>query len=150
MNINDFNYELPETFIAQETTKPRDHSKLMVIKNNINDKDFISHKKFYELIDYLNKNDVLVINETRVMHCRVTGKKVTGGPVELTLTKRIDDYCFECHVQARNPKVGQKHIYDCGLSGELIELIFEDVFIVKFSEKVSEDLIKQFGMPLPP
>ena len=57
MRLSDFNYNLPKEFIAQKPVSPRDHSKLMIINNNI------QHKKFYNIIDYLRKDDVLVINE---------------------------------------------------------------------------------------
>ena len=84
MNLNQYNYNLPEELIAQKAFSPRDHCKLLVLKDNK-----IEHKKFYEIIDYLQAGDVLVINETKVKRCKLIGNKETGSPVEVTLVKRL-------------------------------------------------------------
>ncbi|MFH1290013.1 MAG: tRNA preQ1(34) S-adenosylmethionine ribosyltransferase-isomerase QueA [Nanoarchaeota archaeon] len=80
MKLSDFNYTLPKELIAQRPASPRTHSGLMVLQDNS-----IKHKKFYNLLDYLQEGDVLVINETKVLKIKLEGKKETGGKVELML-----------------------------------------------------------------
>ena len=87
MNINDYNYELPEKFIAQTPLNNRSESKLMVL-----DKDYgnIIHDKFFNIINYLHKGDVLVLNDTKVLPARIFGKKEnTGANIEILLLKNI-------------------------------------------------------------
>ncbi|MFH1802444.1 MAG: tRNA preQ1(34) S-adenosylmethionine ribosyltransferase-isomerase QueA [archaeon] len=80
MKLSDFDYELPKELIAQRPANPRTHSRLLVLKNNQ-----LQHKHFYNLPDYLQEGDVLVLNETKVLPIKVTGKKETGGKIELML-----------------------------------------------------------------
>lgn len=80
MHIEDFNYTLPKELIAQRPASPRTHSKLLVLKENS-----LEHKHFYNLPDYLQTGDVLVLNETKVLPIKVVGKKSTGGKIELML-----------------------------------------------------------------
>lgn len=79
--LSDYDYELPESFIAQFPTEPRDHCKMMVIHRKSN----LEHRKFYELPEYLRSGDVLVLNETRVFPARLIGNKATGGKIEVFL-----------------------------------------------------------------
>ena len=87
MNINDYNYELPEKFIAQTPLNNRSESKLMVLdKDNGN----IIHDKFFNIINYLHKGDVLVLNDTKVLPARIFEKKKnTGANIEILLLKNI-------------------------------------------------------------
>ena len=80
MKLSDFNYNLPRELIAQRPAVPRTHSRLMVLKNNS-----IKHDFFYNLPNYLQEGDVLVINETKVLKIKLEGKKRSGGKVELML-----------------------------------------------------------------
>ena len=75
-------YDLPEERIAQTPVEPRDHSRLMVLHR---DTDQIEHRHFYDVIDYLNPGDVLVINETRVIPARLFGERAGGGACEVLL-----------------------------------------------------------------
>ena len=72
MKVSEFDYELPEELIAQEPIYPRDHSRLMVIDKRNNN---IIHKKFYNLIHFLESGDVLVLNNTKVLPARLFGQK---------------------------------------------------------------------------
>ena len=72
MKISDFDFELPEELIAQHAVNPRDHSKLLVLNKK---EKTLEHKKFYNIIDYLKKDDVLVINRTKVIPARLFGHK---------------------------------------------------------------------------
>lgn len=76
MKTSLFNYQLPDGLIANSPANPRDHSKLMIINRNSGE---IIHEHFYDLIDYLTDNDVLVLNDTKVFPARFFGKKETGG-----------------------------------------------------------------------
>jgi S-adenosylmethionine:tRNA ribosyltransferase-isomerase len=85
MNIKDFEYTLPKELIAQRPASPRTHSRLMVLHNSSPNSQPIQHKHFYDLPDYLQKGDVLVLNETKVLKIKLEGKKSTGGKIELML-----------------------------------------------------------------
>nr|MBR4281742.1 S-adenosylmethionine:tRNA ribosyltransferase-isomerase [Clostridia bacterium] len=83
MRTADFDYFLPEELIAQTPAEPRDHSRLMVVHRGDGTRE---HKHFYDIIDYLNPGDALVINETKVIPARLLGvKEDTGVPVEILL-----------------------------------------------------------------
>src|SRR3989338_7155604 len=94
MGINDFDYNLPKELIAQKAAYPKDISRLMILKN-----DSIEHKHFYDLIDYLEKDDVLVINETKVSKAKICGRKITGSKAELILCRRLSNKKFECRIK---------------------------------------------------
>jgi len=85
MNIKDFEYTLPKELIAQRPASPRTHSRLMVLHNSSPNSQPIQHKHFYDLPDYLQEGDVLVLNETKVLKIKLEGKKSTGGKIELML-----------------------------------------------------------------
>ena len=80
-------YDLPEELIAQTPVEPRDSSRLLCYNKN---EEKIEHKHFYDIIDYLHKGDVLVINNTRVLPARLYGYKDTGAKIEILLQKRIN------------------------------------------------------------
>lgn len=82
MNIQLFDYELPKNLISQKPIVPRDHCKLLVYNKETKT---IKHKKFYDIVDELDKNSVLVLNDTKVYPARLYGKKLTGGKIEIFL-----------------------------------------------------------------
>ena len=87
MKTDDFDYYLPEELIAQTPLEKRDSSKLLVLDKNTGE---IIHEKFSNIINYLNKGDVLVLNDTKVMPARIIGtKKDTGAVIELLMLKEI-------------------------------------------------------------
>ena len=89
MNKSDFYYDLPKELIAQTPAPVRDLSRLLVYHR---DGGAIEHKVFRDVIDYLNPNDVLVVNETRVLPARLIGQREdTGGAMEFLLLKRLDN-----------------------------------------------------------
>ena len=97
MKTSDFNYDLPEELIAQTPAEPRDHSRLLVYHRADGQ---IEHKHFYDIIDYLNPGDALVINETRVIPARLLGvKEDTGVPVEVLLLRRQNATDWEALVR---------------------------------------------------
>ena len=94
MKKSDFYYDLPKELIAQTPIEPRDHSRLLVYYKANKE---ISHKHFYDIVDYLHEGDVLVVNNTKVLPCRLLGKKDTGANVEVFIMKlsRGDDLVLE-------------------------------------------------------
>ena len=94
MKTSDFYYDLPQELIAQTPIEPRDESRLMVVDKNTGE---VTHKIFKDLIDYLNPNDCLILNDTRVIPARIYGvKKETGAVVEFLLLKQSENNVWEC------------------------------------------------------
>ncbi|MGI6177612.1 MAG: S-adenosylmethionine:tRNA ribosyltransferase-isomerase, partial [Eubacterium sp.] len=88
MRVEDFDYELPEELIAQKPLKDRDSCRLMVLDRRTNT---IEHRHFHDIIEYLNKGDCLVMNDSRVIPARLYGiKQPTGARVEFLLSKRVE------------------------------------------------------------
>ena len=151
MKISDFDFELPEELIAQHAVNPRDHSKLLVLNKK---EKTLEHKKFYNIIDYLKKDDVLVINRTKVIPARLFGHKENGVVLECFLLKRYDLYTWEVLLKpAKKLKIGQKLIFLEGvLEAELLEIKEDGNRVIKFSfEGRFEEILDKLGeMPLPP
>ena len=151
MNISEFDFDLPEELIAQHAVNPRDHSKLLVLNK---EKKEIEHKRFYNIIDYLKKDDVLVINRTKVIPARLYGRKDTGTVLECFLLKRYDLYTWEVLLKpAKRLKIGQKVVFSENLlEAELIEIKEDGNRVLKFNYKGNfEEILDKLGeMPLPP
>ena len=151
MNIAEFDFYLPEELIAQHAVNPRDHSKLLVLNK---EKKEIEHKRFYNIIDYLKKDDVLVINRTKVIPARLYGRKDTGTVLECFLLKRYDLYTWEVLLKpAKRLKIGQKIVFSENmLEAELIEIKSDGNRVLKFNYKGNfEEILDKLGeMPLPP
>ena len=153
MKTADFDYELPEELIAQTPMEPRDHSRLLVVHR----KDrTLEHRFFYNVIDYLNPGDALVINETRVIPARLLGEKEgTRVPAEVLLLRRENATDWEALVRpGRRLKPGSFCSFGNGLLRcEILENVDETGGRkVRFHyEGVFEELLDRLGeMPLPP
>ena len=97
MKITDFDYELPEELIAQTPLEQRDGCRLMVLNRS---KKTVEHRHFYDILEYLNEGDCLVLNDSRVIPARMYGlKEGTGAHIELLLIKRIEGDKWECMVK---------------------------------------------------
>ena len=153
MKTSDFDYELPEELIAQTPVEPRDQSRLLVYRRK---DQSIEHKHFFDIIDYLNPGDALVINETRVIPARLLGvKEDTGVPVEVLLLRRLSTAEWEALVRpGRRLKPGTRCVFGDGLlaceilgnveeiGGRTVRFIYDGVF---------EEILDRLGeMPLPP
>ena len=153
MKTSDFDYNLPEELIAQTPVEPRDHSRLMVIHRATGERE---HRHFYDIIDYLNPGDALVINETKVIPARLLGvKEETGVPVEVLLLRRQSATDWEALVRpGRRLKPGTFCSFGDGLLRcEILDNVEETGGrIVRFHyEGVFEELLDRLGeMPLPP
>ena len=119
MRTADFDYNLPEELIAQTPVEPRDHSRLMVVHRGDGTRE---HKHFYDIIDYLNPGDALVINETKVIPARLLGVKEGSDsqghsvPVEVLLLRRMNATDWEALVKpGRRLKPGAVCVFGDGL-----------------------------------
>ncbi|CAM3062683.1 tRNA preQ1(34) S-adenosylmethionine ribosyltransferase-isomerase QueA [Streptobacillus ratti] len=150
MKVEDYDFDLPLECIAQHAIDPRDHSKLLVLnKNNGN----IEDKKFYNIIDYLTPNDILVINRTKVIPARLFGKKENGVILECFLLKRIDLTKWEVLLKpAKRLKINDKLIFSDKLSAKLLEIKEDGNRVMEFEfEGVFEEILDELAeMPLPP
>lgn len=152
LKLRDFYYELPEELIAQDPLLKRSDSRLMVIDRKTGD---IEHKHFTDVIDYLNPDDCLVINDTKVIPARLIGvKEDTGASIEVLLLKRKDDKTWETLVKpGKKARVGAKIIFGDGkLVGEVVDIVEEGNRLISFSyDGIFEEVLDELGqMPLPP
>ena len=151
MKLSDFMYDLPEARIAQTPVEPRDHSRLMVIHR---DTGAIEHRHFYDIIDYLNPGDCLVINETKVIPARLYGERPTGGAVEVLLLKQLGPKRWETLVRpGKKLKPGAEVLFGDGrLKCRVLETTDAGGRIVEFEcEGSFEAALDALGeMPLPP
>ena len=152
MKASEFDFYLPEELIAQHPLEKRDESRLMVLDKKTGE---IEHKKFYDIIDYLNKGDTLVLNNTRVMPARLIGEKEnTGGKIEFLLLKRVEGDKWECLAKpGKSAREGRRFTFGNGLlKAEVIEVLENGNRIVEFYyEGIFEQVLDSLGeMPLPP
>lgn len=161
LQTKDFYYDLPQVLIAQTPCEPRDHSRMMVLRKN----GEIEHKHFYDVIDYLNQGDVLVINDSRVIPARIYGEKVRGeglfvsspSKIETLLLKQQENNRWEVLLRpAKKVKIGGKITYNGILVATVVDVVEDGNRIVEFSydtDKYSSiyEVLDIIGsMPLPP
>ena len=152
MKVSDFDYYLPEELIAQTPLEKRDESRLLILDKETGK---VEHKKFYDIIDYLEEGDTLVINDTKVLPARLIGaKEETNAVIEILLLKNLEGDKWECLVKpARRIKEGTIVSFGdgrlkakcCGVFDEGIrhfELVYSGILL-----EILEDL---GTMPLPP
>ena len=150
LGTHDFYYDLPEELIAQTAVEPRDSSRLLVYNRK---KDEISHRIFRNIEEYLNKGDLLVVNNTKVLPVRLYGEKIpTGGKIEFLLLKRLDLTKWEVVLKpGKMAKPGVEFRFGDELTAKVLSVADEGTRIVEFSyEGVFEDILRRTGeMPLP-
>ncbi len=161
LQTKDFYYDLPPELIAQTPCEPRDHSRMMVLKRD----GSIEHKHFYDVIDYLNDGDVLVINDSRVIPARIYGDKVRDegafvsapSKIETLLLKQHENNRWEVLLRpAKKVKIGGKIDYNGILEATVVDVVEDGNRIVEFSfdkDKYSSiyEVLDIIGsMPLPP
>ena len=152
MKTSDFYYDLPEELIAQDPLEDRTASRLLVLDRQTGT---VEHKIFSDVIDYLNKGDCLVINNTRVIPARLIGEKEgTGGKVEVLLLKRRANDVWETLVKpGKKLRPGARVTFGDGrLKAEILEIAEEGNRLVRFYyEGIFEEILDSLGeMPLPP
>lgn len=152
MKTSDFYYDLPNELIAQTPIEPRDSSRLLHLDRNSGE---ISHRHFYNILDYLKKGDLLVVNNSRVIPARLYGKRVdNGADVELLLLEQLENNRWETLVKpGKRARVGSLLSFGDGLlQGEIIEIKEDGNRIIELSckENIFVALDKIGQMPLPP
>lgn len=152
MKLHDFSFELPESLIAQEPLKERSASRLLVLNK---ENGLIDHKIFKDIIDYLDKGDCLVLNNTRVIPARLIGEKAqTKARIEFLLLKRLTDHQWEVMVKpGKKVKVNDQVIFGNGLlKATIMDIVEGGNRIVQLDyEGIFEEVLDLLGeMPLPP
>ncbi len=151
MKTHDFWYDLPEELIAQTPLLQRDSSRLMVLDRNNGQ---VCHRHFYDVLDYLNPGDCLVMNDSRVLPARLLGHRPSGGAVELLLLRDLGDKKWECLAKpGRKCNVGQQIIFGDGeLTATVVAVQEDGNRVVEFHYSgIFMEVLERLGkMPLPP
>ena len=149
MKLSEFDYELPEFFIAQTPVEPRDSSRLMLLHRDTGE---IDHHIFREIADFVHPGDVLVLNNTRVIPARLHATKAeTGGAVEVLLLRQLDDTRWSALVGGRRVNPGTHLVFgDTGISAVVTEMLEESERVIQFSQPINGRLHELGSMPLPP
>jgi len=147
--ISDFDYHLPKGLIAQHPAEKRDISRLLTFTGGN-----LEHRHFYEIIDYLKPDDILVFNNSRVIPARLFGsRKKTGARIEIFLISRTEDNEWRALLRpARRVHVGDSIEITPGLETEIIRKSENETgFLIRFSHKLEYEELEQIGVPpLPP
>ena len=151
LKTSDFYYDLPEALIAQTPLQRRDASRLMVLDRETGE---MTHRHFYDIVDYLNPGDCLVMNDSRVLPARLLGHRPTGGAVEVLLLRDLGEGCWECLCKpGRKMQPGNQVIFGSGELTATVESVREDGNrVVRFHyEGIFLEVLERLGkMPLPP
>ena len=157
MHISQFDYNLPKNLIAQTPIEPRHASRMMIVNRTTGD---IHHAQFSDLTNYIQAGDMLIANDSRVIHARLFGKKMTGGKIELLLLKQINSHFSSPNSQFEQWEVivGGKRlkqnvqftIDDTNLQGHIVKELSGAKRIVEFDNPLSEYLSRVGHIPLPP
>src|SRR6266511_4744280 len=147
MQTSDFDYDLPESFIAQQPIEPRDSSRLLVLHRETGK---IEHRIFREIGAYLNSGDLLVLNQTRVIPARIFARKETGGRVELLLLRRRGELTWEALVGGKGLRVGKLVKVEDGPEAEIVEILDGSERLIRFDEPIEPYFSKVGNVPLPP
>lgn len=148
MQLSEFDYNLPPELIATEPTVKRDAARLLVLNKETG---ALEHKHFFDLLDYLRPGDLLIANNSKVIPARLTGKKTTGGAVEIFLSKNIGSE-WEVLIKGR-VQLGSEIILSKKLTATVIESYSGGLWLISFnlSGKDLMDELDQIGqIPLPP
>lgn len=153
MKKSDFWFDLPQEQIAQTPIEPRDHSRMLVMDRNSGQ---CSHRHFYDILDYLQEGDLLVVNDSRVIPARLYGKKEdTGANIEVLLLEQKEQDVWETLVKpGKKAKPGVRLSFGDGLlHGEVLETVEGGNRLIRFSYEGESifPILEQIGnMPLPP
>ena len=150
MKLSRFDYYLPKDLIAQKPIQPRDHSRLLVYNRQTRK---IIHDHFYNLDKYLNKNDILVLNNSKVFPARLWGRKETSGKMEVLLLKKVKGKTWEVLMGGEGRHVGLKIKFKKGLTCEIIKKLPRGIWHVNFnfSGKKLDNIVNKIGAaPTPP
>ena len=151
MKTHDFWYDLPEELIAQTPLENRDTSRLLVLDRELGS---VKHQHFYDVIDYLQPGDCLVMNDSRVLPARLLGHRPTGGAVEVLLLRDLGNKRWECLCKpGKKMQVGNEVIFGNGELTAVVTDVQEDGNrVVEFIYRgIFLEVLERLGkMPLPP
>lgn len=151
MKTRDFWYDLPEELIAQTPLEQRDTSRLLVLNKTTGE---VTHRHFYDIIDYLHPGDCLVMNDSRVLPARLLGCRPTGGAAELLLLRDLGNKRWECLAKpGKKLQTGQEVIFGNGeLTATVVDVLDDGNRIVEFRYGgIFLEVLERLGkMPLPP
>lgn len=152
MDVKDFYFDLPQELIAQDPLEDRASSRLLVLGRSTGE---VEHRKFRDILEYLNPGDCLVINDTKVIPARLIGSKEgTDAKIEVLLLKRKENDIWETLVKpGKKAKPGTVIRFGDGiLKGTVVDVVEEGNRLIRFSyEGIFEEILDQLGqMPLPP
>lgn len=150
MKTSNFSYDLPSELIAQHPAQKRDQSRLMLLNKKTGE---INHKKFYNIIDYLNNGDVLVLNDTRVMPARIFGHRPEKNEsIEILLLNHKGDTWETLAKPGKKLKIGTEIIFSDELKAEVVDISEDGSRFLKFIYSgIFEEILDRLGeMPLPP
>lgn len=156
MKLSDFDYELPSELIAKHPVSVRDNARMLVLNKETGE---IEHKYFYDFIDYLKKDDVLVLNNTKVIPARLLGKKETGAKIEIFLTRPLENNLWNALIKnSKRLKTGdvvtisdelkvlikeKKEENEGNIPEHTVELLYDGIN--------PDEILNKFGsIPLPP
>jgi len=143
LKLSEFDYPLPKELIAQHPLENREDARLLVVDRK-NSK--ITHDVFKNIRGFFREKDLLVLNDTKVLHCRLMGNKTTGGRVEILLTRRLNGSTFSCLVQPSRTKIGEKILFANGkISGHL-----SSRGQISFKQEDADAIYNYGVVPLPP
>ncbi len=146
---SDFNYELPENLIAKYPLANRTDSRLLLLNRETNT---VNHAQFKQFVDFINENDLLVFNNTKVIPARLFGHKKTGGKVAALVERILSPDTVLAHLKSsKSPTSGSELVFADKLTVTVLERQ-GDLFILKFHEETPvTDLLEKHGhLPLPP
>ena len=150
LNIKDYSYNLPPSLIADQPCDQRDHCRLLTLNKTTGE---INHLHFYDILDLLTPNDVLVLNQSKVFPARLFGKKDSGGVIELLLIRQQSSDTW-LSISKPRPKIGQQIIFPHNLVGEIIKSDSSNGQIeIKFNFKNNQffQVLEKIGhTPIPP
>ncbi len=150
MQVSDFDYELPERLIAQQPLENRADSRMLVVNREPKN---LQDKHFYDFADFLQKDDLIVLNNTKVFPARIFGRIESGAKIELFLVRETENQIWETLARpARRLNAGKRIIFDESLSAEVLEKNSAGRVFVKFQTIGNfEKILDQIGRtPLPP
>ena len=154
MKLSDFKYNLPKTVIAKFPASPRDSARLLVLDRK---NETVEHKKFSDIVNYMSKGDVLVVNETKVMQARLYGKKErTNAKIEVFVLRELnkEENIWDVIVDpARKVRIGNRIYFNENLWCEVIDNTTSRGRTVRFNEDAGDifEAIEKIGQtPLPP
>ena len=149
MNVNDFDYDLPQEFIAQTPADPRDSSKLMILNRA---DETLSHHVFREIVDYIRPNDVLVMNNTRVIPARIPAMRAdTGGKLEILLLRKLEGNQWQALIGGKRAAVDTPIAFEgTDLTAVVVKELEGAQRVIQFSSAVEPYLTQLGEMPLPP